>query len=57
MDAHPHDLHADAQQDEGEQPDHHIGAIGAKQALDVFPAGPAKDALLDVVDFCIARVR
>jgi octaprenyl-diphosphate synthase len=29
----------------------------AKQALDVFPAGPAKDALLDVVDFCIARVR
>ncbi|WP_018388634.1 polyprenyl synthetase family protein [Ancylobacter sp. FA202] len=29
----------------------------AKQALDVFPASPARDALLDVVDFCIARVR
>ena len=29
----------------------------AKQALDVFPAGPAREALLDVVDFCVARVR
>ena len=29
----------------------------AKQALDVFPASPAREALLDVVDFCVARVR
>ncbi len=29
----------------------------AKQALDAFPPGPARDALLDVVDFCVARVR
>ncbi|WP_428032259.1 polyprenyl synthetase family protein [Ancylobacter sp.] len=29
----------------------------AKRALDGFPTGPARDALLDVVDFCIARVR
>ncbi|MPT22234.1 MAG: polyprenyl synthetase family protein [Starkeya sp.] len=29
----------------------------AKQALAVFPASPAREALLDVVDFCVARVR
>ncbi|MBS7552523.1 polyprenyl synthetase family protein [Ancylobacter dichloromethanicus] len=29
----------------------------AKKALDGFSAGPAKHALLDVVDFCISRVR
>ena len=29
----------------------------AKQALDPFPPGPAKAALVDVVDFCISRVR
>ncbi|WP_425359012.1 polyprenyl synthetase family protein [Ancylobacter aquaticus] len=31
--------------------------LAAKQALDVFPSSPARDALLDVVDFCISRVR
>ncbi|MCK0206901.1 polyprenyl synthetase family protein [Starkeya koreensis] len=29
----------------------------AKQALEVFPDSPAKAALIDVVDFCIARIR
>jgi len=34
----------------------HYGAM-AKDALGLFPEGKAKRALLDVVDFCIARVR
>ncbi|HSI40462.1 MAG TPA: polyprenyl synthetase family protein [Xanthobacteraceae bacterium] len=34
----------------------HYGAI-AKDALGLFPDGPAKQALLDVVDFCVARAR
>ncbi|CAA0111134.1 Octaprenyl diphosphate synthase [Starkeya nomas] len=29
----------------------------AKQAIAGFPAGPARAALIDVVDFCISRVR
>ena len=32
----------------------HYGAM-AKDALELFPAGAWKDALLDVVEFCIAR--
>lgn len=34
----------------------HYGAI-AKDALGLFADGPAKRALLDVVDFCVARAR
>ncbi len=34
----------------------HYGAI-AKDALGLFADGPAKSALLDVVDFCVARAR
>jgi len=34
----------------------HYGAI-AKDALGLFQDGPAKQALLDVVDFCVARAR
>ena len=33
----------------------HYGAM-ARDALGLFPAGPAKRALLDVVDFCVSRV-
>jgi octaprenyl-diphosphate synthase len=32
----------------------HYGAI-AKDALGIFPASPMKSALMDVVDFCLAR--
>ncbi|MDB5508963.1 MAG: Polyprenyl synthetase [Hyphomicrobiales bacterium] len=32
----------------------HYGAM-ARDALEIFPASPAKQALLDVVDFCISR--
>ena len=34
----------------------HYGAM-ARDALALFPAGPMKAALLDAVDFCIARAR
>ncbi|HFD15843.1 MAG TPA: polyprenyl synthetase family protein, partial [Rhodospirillales bacterium] len=27
----------------------------ARRCLDIFPAGPARDALSDLVDFCVAR--
>lgn len=33
----------------------HYGAM-AKDALGIFPAGAARSALLDVVDFCVSRV-
>jgi len=32
----------------------HYGAI-ARDALGIFPDGPEKRALIDVVDFCIER--
>src|SRR5690606_4509521 len=32
----------------------HYGAM-AKDALAIFPASPMKEALVEVVDFCIAR--
>jgi octaprenyl-diphosphate synthase len=32
----------------------HYGAM-ARDALEIFPASPWKEALGDVVDFCIAR--
>ena len=33
----------------------HYGMI-ARDALDIFPAGPHKSALLEVIEFCVARV-
>ncbi len=32
----------------------HYGAI-AKDALEIFPATALRDAMIEVVDFCIAR--
>jgi len=35
---------------------HHYGAE-ARAALDIFPDGPVKAALLGAVEFCVARAR